>query len=295
MKSERRHELEQNTLAQWLARVIQQVKPYANAILGGVLAIILVFVVVSWWTNESEAQSTKAWDQYYAALSDRSSMVPGLEKVAKDHAGTAAGTWALLTVADLQLDAGCNLLFQNKASANIELRNALDNYLKLLEQSRDPLVLQRATLGQARAREAQGDLAKAQELYERLASRWPQGVYADLAKERLRDVQDQSTKEFSDWFARYDPKPPASQGPGRPGERPDFNLDNLPDGAPPAKSEAASEVKPGTLLDQKPKSDVELPRLKLDPKPASDKPAEAEKKPEDKGVTTDAKPSDDKK
>ncbi len=260
MKSERRHELEQNLLAQWLTKAVATTKPYANAILAAILAVVLVWLVISYLGQRSEAQSTKAWDDYFAALSEQSATVPDLEKVAKEHQGTVAGTWALLTAADLQLNSGCSLLFTNKASANLELRHALDNYLRLQEQSGADEVRRRAILGEARAREALGDLDRAQERYEHLLKQWPKGVDAAVARKRLADIQNQSTKEFYDQFAKYDPKPAAAQGPGTPGQRPDFNLESLPDGAPAAK--------PGSLLDQQPKPDVKLPRLNLKTAPA---------------------------
>lgn len=255
MKSERRHELEQNLLAQWLTKVIAATKPYVNAILTGILVVVLVVLVISYVTQRSDAQSTKAWDSYFAAISDQGATVSELEKVAKDHQGTTAGMWALLTAADLQLNSGCGLLFTNKASANLDLRHALDSYLALQGQSQDDEVRERAVLGEARAREAMGDLDKAQERYQYLVKQWPKGVYSHLAQKRLTDIQKQTTKEFYDEFAKYDPKPPAAQGPGTPGQRPDFNMESLPDAAPAAK--------PGSLLDQQPKADVELPKLNL--------------------------------
>ena len=40
MKSERRHELEQNALADWMTDLIETLKPYANYILAGTLAVV---------------------------------------------------------------------------------------------------------------------------------------------------------------------------------------------------------------------------------------------------------------
>lgn len=282
MKSERRHELEQNTLAQWLAETIEKVKPYTNAILGGTLAVFVVLVVFSWWSGHAEGQAAKAWDAYNAVVfgQDQATMVADFEKVAKQYPDSLAGDWALMTVADMQLDSGCNLLFANKASANIELRNALDNYLKLVERNRSPEVAQRAILGQARTQEALGDLVKAQEGYERLLKRWPEGAYAMMAQQRLLDIQKQSTKQFADKFAQYDPKPAPSEGPGKPGVRPDFNLENLPDGTPPVKAGTSSEPKPASETEPNPAAGMDLTTLpSLTPKAAADK------SPDDKAAT----------
>ena len=44
MKGERRHELEKNELAAWLAKTFGVVIPYQNAILGAVLLVAVVAV-----------------------------------------------------------------------------------------------------------------------------------------------------------------------------------------------------------------------------------------------------------
>jgi tetratricopeptide (TPR) repeat protein len=275
MKSERRHELEQYSLAQWLIQAVNRIKPYTNAILAGIAVVVLVALVVTWMSGSSEARTGRAWDQYFSALGEPASALSDLEEVAKNNPRTAAGTFALLTAADLQLDSGCNLLFTNKASANLELHHAVDNYLKVLEGRGSPAVLQRATFGLARAREALGEADKARESYQQLVKQWPGEVYALAGAKRLEDLDKQSTKEFYDRFAKFDPKPTPPQGPGTPGQRPEFNVDAIPDG-PAKKSGESAPVKPGTLLDQQPKPDVTLPSLtpKAAPETPAAKPAE---------------------
>ena len=51
MKSERRHELQHNELAEWLFKAGEQLKPYQNLILAAVVVLVVrcggLFVVVS--------------------------------------------------------------------------------------------------------------------------------------------------------------------------------------------------------------------------------------------------------
>ena len=42
MKSEERHKLQQNELADYLAKVVEKIKPYQNAILGGIILVLVL-------------------------------------------------------------------------------------------------------------------------------------------------------------------------------------------------------------------------------------------------------------
>jgi hypothetical protein len=42
----------------------------------------------------------------------------------------------------------------------------------------------------------------------------------------LKDLDEQGTKEFYDWFAEFQPRSPVIDGPGVPGAHPPFDLDN---------------------------------------------------------------------
>jgi hypothetical protein len=60
MKTERRHDLQTNVLAAWLAKKLQQIRPYTSLIVGcalGVLAIALVWVGISSYFSGGEEQA----------------------------------------------------------------------------------------------------------------------------------------------------------------------------------------------------------------------------------------------
>lgn len=155
MKSERRHELQKNQLADWLAGVIEKIKPYQNAILGVVILAVAVAAGLSWWTQRSAGKEAEAWDQVFAVMA-RGRMEPGeFEDIVDKYPGTDVAHWAATMAGDLRLAMGCNALFENKAAANQELRGAgeqdgaVDHYLKVLEESDNPMLRERATFGLA--------------------------------------------------------------------------------------------------------------------------------------------------
>lgn len=261
MKSERRHELERNQLLVWFLKTSERIKPYTNAILGAIIVVLLAVLAATFWMRYHEGQSGGAWDEYFAAMSsmDRTA----LENVAQKHPGTAAGHWALVTLGDLQLDSGCNLLFVNKTSANLELRKAVENYHAVLAQAANPALQERAAYGLARAREAQGDLEQALKAYGEIVEKWPKGTFGEIAKERIADLKSKSTRSFYDKFAKYDPKPALANEPGTPGKKPAFDLDSLPD---------SPRTKPGQAKHEEAKKEPPKSVSKAEAKPAS-KPA----------------------
>jgi hypothetical protein len=160
-------------------------------------------------------------------------MTPGndprgaLSDIAERYAGTLAAQWARLTLADIQLANGTQRLFVDKKDGRDELRQSADKYLSVSHESDEPLILQQATFGLARAHEALGELEKAREEYQSVIDKWPDCAYAGDAKTRAKDLDRQTTKSFYDWFVRYEPPRAMANEPGRPGVKPDFEKDPL--------------------------------------------------------------------
>lgn len=290
MKSEERHKLHENALAKWLIGVVESVAPYTNAILAVVLLVVVVFGVWKWWQSQSAYAAANAWNDLYSALA--SNNTDALDQVIEQNQGTNAAYWAAVLAADIHTTSGCQELFTNKATASQELRKAVDKYLKVRNESRIPMLRERATYGLARAyeglagtRQSEGELAKAIQHYEEVVKNWPKGTYAGAASQRLEDLQAPETKKFYDRFAQHDPKPAFT--PGGPGE-PLFDSKSLPEGGDvPDFSKLMNEaaktntdaVKPAA---EEPKAPAAEPKKDAAaPAPAKEaKPADAEKAPE---------------
>jgi hypothetical protein len=300
MKSEERHKLQQNELADYLAKAMERTKPYQNAILGGIILILVVILLVHWWNGKSATEQEVADAEIYRTLSV--AMTTGdptdLVAVADKYPDSPLALSGALTAADIYLNDACNLLFVNKLKANSDLESAVTLYTKLLPNVRDPFLKAKATFGLARAEECQNQLPKAKTHYQEIVSKWPDGPYGVLASRRLADIERPATKEMYDKFANYNPKPfkddsgildkmQLSEPSGVP-EEPLFKTDtlgekmNLPDAkkdainaddllkdkSPPAGEQPATEEK---------KADETKPADAGQPTPEPAKPAEGEK------------------
>jgi predicted negative regulator of RcsB-dependent stress response len=217
MKADRRHELEYNDLERWLAQTVERIKPYANLILLGIIAVMVGWIAYKVWSWQAGKRAAQAWERMYAAGYD----VSKLAEVVEQFPRTDAAQMATIMLADLYAAEGCDLLFRDKALATMQLRKAADHYLQLLEQTRNPVLKERASYGLARVREATGELEEAIRRYEEVERTWPNGVFAQAAAERAWDLKRRTTRDMYDRFVKYDPratsatesKPPESPAP----------------------------------------------------------------------------------
>ncbi len=136
MKSERRHELQHNVLADWLANTAETLKPYQNLILAVATVAVIGVAVYTWWSREAASRTAQSWDELSAAL--ESGKPEDLAKVIENHPGTIIADMAALVSADAHLAQGCNALFVNKAEAQNELNKAIESYTLVRQHSHVP-------------------------------------------------------------------------------------------------------------------------------------------------------------
>ena len=249
MKTERRHELETNQLANSLGHWADAVRPYTNTILISILLVVVGTAVFAVAQRRTAAGTAAAWDEYFAALSRVDRLK--LEDLGDIHAGTPVGWWSLCMAAELGLNEGSNVLFRDKVLARDILDRAADRYQQVLGETRDPALVKQASFGLARVHECLGEIKKAEEEYQAIASKWHDTPVAIDAEQRLKDLQRPETKEFYEWFAKQDIGRRISPNPGKPGLKSPFNLNLLPDSpdAPAASPADGAAPAAGTTSD----------------------------------------------
>lgn len=240
MKTERRHELQTNALADRIGKSVELIEQNYRAVVGVLVALLIMVAVYFYISGERTASRTQAWDRYFKAL-NQNDMVD-MMSVADTYSDTAAGAWARLTIADQSFAQGVSQLLQNKAEANDQLHRAIDAYDQVLKSAaaqQQPLLAQRALWGLARSHESQNQLDKARDAYAQLAEpgRWTDPIFATEAQRRLKALEQQSTKQFYDWFARQEPLTPA----GTPAAT-KLDLESLPDSPPPTSPPAGDNA-----------------------------------------------------
>ncbi|MEZ6112586.1 MAG: hypothetical protein R3C99_16470 [Pirellulaceae bacterium] len=209
MKTQRRHELQTNTLADWLGHKIENVQPYSKAIVTVVLLACALGIAYMFISGRGIAEAGAAWKDFFGAVADRD--VESLTEVHERHAGKEAGFWALQKVADEELGRGTRLLFRDREQANEALKVARKNYEAVKANAkRGSLLEQRSIFGLAQTLESMGELDDAKKQYKALASAAPESSLGKEAQQRLDSLENESTERFYAWFEKQEPKPPVA-------------------------------------------------------------------------------------
>lgn len=219
MKSERRHELQHNMLAEWLITTYTQIKPYQNAILGVVVLLLVAVAGYKWWSVYSANRNTEAWEAVDKAMKGPNGAE--MEKVLTQHPASSAAPWAAIQAGESYHHSALEALLSDKETAGKELSKAVELYQNALKDANSPMISQRATFDLARAlesqavtvepKESQGKLDEAARYYKQVRDQWPNGLYADEATKRLKDLETAATQSRYEQLALY--TPPQSPAP----------------------------------------------------------------------------------
>jgi hypothetical protein len=223
MKSEERHRLESNWLASHLSKWVDSGMPYGQTVLLTVLGILAVISLWTWYGRSATSQQSEAWLDYNLAVEGQQPSLQMLKRVAADHANSPVGELSEITWADGKVYEAADRFLTAKQSANESLDEAIAKYEEIIEETKDPLLISRSHFGLGRAHEMRADVEKAKAEYEKVS-----GPFEPLAKQRLEQLNRPQADEALTWLAKAEaPRfaPPA--GPGTPGVRPEFGVDDL--------------------------------------------------------------------
>lgn len=225
MKTERRHELQTNWLADWIGVHTEKVKPHAKTLIGIAVVAVAGMFAIALVRGQSEGRQAAAWTQYFSAA--EMSDVEGLRDVAARYQGTEAAAWALESAADIEAATGARNLYFDREAAQEHLILAKEAYLQALEASKEVMLLQRAHMGLAQVYESLNQFDEAKSEYALVVARWADSAMAKEASDRMRVLEDPSTKQFYEWFLAQDPLP--TTPPPSPAIKPPSVYDDLPD------------------------------------------------------------------
>jgi len=225
MNSEKRHELQQNVLANYLGDVLKKIEPHTKSIAVVIVAIVGSAVAYGLFLNsKTEAKSDATLELLQNASSGDAEALAG---VGDRYANTVAGTMARLYEADTNLGAGITALFSDRDEAESRIEDAIKAYKTVILSAKGSLLTSRANFGLARAYESLGQTKEAIAAYEATASLTESEAVAEAAKQRIALLQKAETQEFLTWFAKQDFKP---ADPTTPPNFPDGQrLPDLPD------------------------------------------------------------------
>jgi tetratricopeptide (TPR) repeat protein len=207
MKTERRHELQTNELAIWLAGWVGKIKPYGKLILGGIILLLAVWVATAFIWNRGQKEREQAWSSFFQVYEGADVDADQLTQMAtaQSYGETEAGLWALQTAADLRLGRGAQQLFVDRTQAIEDLEKAEETYRSVTEKAQDPLLKQRAMFGLAQTLESRNNFEDAKKQYQQVVQTWPDSAVGHLAQQRIDNLQQPATQDWYAWFAEQKP------------------------------------------------------------------------------------------
>jgi hypothetical protein len=198
MKAEQRKELETNTLADRMGRVVQRVKGSPRRTFLTYFIVIALVLIAAWfgyrWYTSGVTERSLQWLKFYDGSGNF------IEELAKDPE-TYSGKAAQFQIAwEVYWFAGIKQMASDKAGAMKALKTAVDRYGKLADECKDDKVFEpQALLGRAVAQESRAvedtaHLKKAKEYYEDLNTKYEKSAEAEFARKRLEILNDNAKR-----------------------------------------------------------------------------------------------------
>lgn len=283
MKTERRHELEHNELADRVGASFEQVAPYGKQIAALLVAVLVVVLGYRWYTGSVRAKDEKAWEAYYQAMAMRSSDASGGQNLRrsklsevisnKNFSGSPAIVWARLSLADDELERGIDHLFNNRTEGEKDLEKAKEDYQGVIKEGaklsakHSSVLLPRAKMGLARSLESLGDVKDALKTYKEVETEFPLTAYKVVARKRITSLENEKAENFYDWLREQEVRPSVPAGGGTPGVRPDFDPLGTGTGTVPGLDFESLKSPKGILTDDldAPKTTPKAETPKVDP------------------------------
>lgn len=214
MDGDRRHELEENDLAESTVSLIDRIRPHLRTI--AIVAAGAVAIGSAWTFTSAQQAATRSqsWDACMAALSEGNP--ERLTDVIRRYPGSPAAQWSQLMMADGAIAEGTQLLFADRERARQRLDSAIGIYTGLLAERPRSLIAERAVFGLAKARESLGQLEEARRGYETIVAEYPESAVRSIAENRIAALSRESTRQWYDWFDGW--KPAAAAPADKPAE-----------------------------------------------------------------------------
>jgi tetratricopeptide (TPR) repeat protein len=210
MKAEHRKELHTNVLADRLGKLLQGFRegfgrPSNTALLvwGGIFVAIVLLIGWKVYSNARTRSKSAEWRQL-----DEASNFGDLEKIAGENPGSSPARIVRYQMARVHLRRGmenfCSSSLDGHENALEDLNQAATLYGELSNEVKDnPVLIQEALLGVAKAKEALGELDAALAAYEQLAERYPNSVNGKGAAERAKKLKE-NKDQVSAFYRKLD-------------------------------------------------------------------------------------------
>lgn len=247
MKSQRKHELQTNELADYLGRFIEQAKPHARLIgygAAGVVALIVLLIVVPAIRGNAPSGADLGAAAFNQAIG--SNEAQPLRDFLKDNATAAQAPAARLmlagrilgeVVAGLKTAPGEDV----KAKSAALLTEAKDLYEQAAKSAESEPA---ARVGLALVTAQQGDIEKARAALQEVVQKWPQSIAASQARIHSEQLASYQPVAFSDEPLEKTEVKPEAEPVVKPAAKPEAKAETKPEAKPETPNPAEAPKAP---------------------------------------------------
>ena len=206
--NQHRRDLNTNELEKIVTKATPFLEEHGNKLIYGMCAALLIFAVCFYLFKTNTNTESAGWAAF--VNSSMTNSAEDFSKVANKYGKEDVGSWALLNQAELTLNQGVRTTFSDREGAISDLKDAQEKFESLLKKPNLPdKVEERGLFGLARTLETLWDGTGDQPIkaYQEFEKRFPDSVYAPIAKERVESLSSPEGKQFYVWFQKQDPKP----------------------------------------------------------------------------------------
>ena len=204
-----KQELKRNDLADVLEHKLEQIKPYTNVILLGVLLVVVIVGGITWWVVRQQSKKDEMWNDFYIARNTAvfESNPRDLMTHAERFGNSTSAAWARQLAADLKLQEGARSIYSDRKEGETLVREAIALYDQVIDEAKSKSMLHQVALyGRGQAHETLLDLDAARADYEAAAAAAePDSTMALAVERRLEMLSDPQLTSFASAFLEYDP------------------------------------------------------------------------------------------
>ncbi|PQO42415.1 hypothetical protein [Blastopirellula marina] len=241
MKSERRHEIQENSLAHFLETVLESARPHATLIGGVLLAVVLAYIGYVVMMQDGGPVKHDQWnsvlnavDQSFRVADDdvqQQALAEEFATIAKNDGDTRPGLWAEYFSGLRSLTQAGDVAYSDPKSATADLERAIQAFQKTYAETDLPVLKVKALWSMAEAYQLQAtpaSLDRAKANFEEISKIWPDSNTARAAQERIERLDNAAITGkdgFYAWYRDHDfaAQPRAPLGGNTPGL--DMNLE----------------------------------------------------------------------
>ena len=191
-------------------KLLEASRPYWAQIALAFCALVLGYVLINTFIQNSRNSAANSWQQLDLAISQFriNQNVDSLKQVANEFPNDKAGNWAMQIAGDYELNRGLQQLALDREGGMKLIKRAKESLEQIVaapNTSKTTMQQQRSLFMLAYANESLGEFDTAKELYEKYTKEAPDSMLYGDAERGLKRVSNPDFKNLYTEFAKFQP------------------------------------------------------------------------------------------